>query len=392
VSAHERERLSAYLDDELPPAERAAVELHLAACAECRGRLSELAAVDEAAAGLPADAPDGYFDGFARRVRERLEQRPAAHTKPAAGVRVGRRLPSWTWAVAAALLLAVVTPLTWRERNAERRTERTNTPGAAGAPTPARELAANTALEAAPASSLETRLDAREGRAAAPAAVPTPRIQAAARSDAPRRQAENVSPGVAAPAAPVPAPVPVDAPAPAAMATPAQGAGPAKRAAPQLALEEKAEAADAAAPAMAASAMAAAPGREAGGGQATDAVAGGREAAALGRAKAAAPASVEPEASPSVEFRRLASESAVRVEQWRSLRERWRLFAAGHSDDARADEARVRVIACGLEAVRTGGGEADRATLARDADAYFARTDARQRARVRALVEAAASR
>ena len=121
-------------------------------------------------------------------------------------------------------------------------------------------------------------------------------------------------------------------------------------------------------------------------------MAAGRQAVGLGRAKVAAPASVEPEASPSVEFRRLASESAVRVEEWRALRERWRLFAAGHPDDARADEARVRVIACGLEAVRAGGGDADRATLARDADAYLARADARQRTRVRALLEAAASR
>ena len=61
-------------------------------------------------------------------------------------------------------------------------------------------------------------------------------------------------------------------------------------------------------------------------------------------------------------------------------------------DDARADEARVRVIACGLEAVRAGGGETDRTTLARDADAYLARADARQRTRARALLDAAASR
>ena len=36
------DRLSEYLDDELPPGERAALEGHLAQCAECSATLADL--------------------------------------------------------------------------------------------------------------------------------------------------------------------------------------------------------------------------------------------------------------------------------------------------------------------------------------------------------------
>ena len=68
MSGHERERLSAYLDGELAAAELAEVSAHLAACPECAAFLADLAAVDAEAAGLPADAPDGYFERFPSRV------------------------------------------------------------------------------------------------------------------------------------------------------------------------------------------------------------------------------------------------------------------------------------------------------------------------------------
>jgi len=105
VSGHERERLSAYLDGELPPVERAEVTAHLAACPDCAAVLADLAAVDAGAARLPAEAPEGYFDRFPARVVARLEVAPKGRGRP-------WRPPVWTWAAAAALLLAVVTPLT----------------------------------------------------------------------------------------------------------------------------------------------------------------------------------------------------------------------------------------------------------------------------------------
>ncbi len=110
MSGHERERLSAYLDDELVPEERASVEAHLASCAECVDWLGELAAVDSRLAARAVDAPEGYFDAFPRRVRARIGASARSRSGP-----LLRRLPVWTWSLAAALLLAVLTPAVLRE-------------------------------------------------------------------------------------------------------------------------------------------------------------------------------------------------------------------------------------------------------------------------------------
>jgi anti-sigma factor RsiW len=107
MSAHpSAEQLSAFLDQELPDGVRLSIEEHLGACDACAGHLAELASVDEAARSLPFQEPVGYFDDFASRVRGRLTVRPR------------RTLPVWSWAAAAAVLLAVVTPLALRERSA----------------------------------------------------------------------------------------------------------------------------------------------------------------------------------------------------------------------------------------------------------------------------------
>ena len=57
MSDHYIDQLSDYLDDELAPAERAAVEAHLASCHECSGTLEELRGVVARAAALPARPP-----------------------------------------------------------------------------------------------------------------------------------------------------------------------------------------------------------------------------------------------------------------------------------------------------------------------------------------------
>jgi anti-sigma factor RsiW len=57
----ERERLSAYLDGELPPAEREAARAHLAACPSCAAALKELSAPDAALRALPAVEPPPFF-------------------------------------------------------------------------------------------------------------------------------------------------------------------------------------------------------------------------------------------------------------------------------------------------------------------------------------------
>ena len=75
------DRLSEYLDDDaapaaeqLTPAERAAIETHLAACAECRTTLAELRAVARLARNLPDTPPlADLWPG----VSARLDPRPS---------------------------------------------------------------------------------------------------------------------------------------------------------------------------------------------------------------------------------------------------------------------------------------------------------------------------
>jgi hypothetical protein len=102
------EQLSAFLDQELPDAVRLSDRGAPGACDACAAHLAELASVDEAVRALPLEEPAGYFDDFASRVRGRIAARPTR-----------RAVPVWTWAAAAAVLLAVVTPLAWRERAAQ---------------------------------------------------------------------------------------------------------------------------------------------------------------------------------------------------------------------------------------------------------------------------------
>lgn len=83
--------LEAVEADPLEPGAEA--EAHLKICAACsEARILLLAQEDEA---LPL-APAGYFEALSARITRKL---PAARTQ--------RRLPAWTWAAAAAVLMAV---------------------------------------------------------------------------------------------------------------------------------------------------------------------------------------------------------------------------------------------------------------------------------------------
>src|SRR5258706_16013360 len=57
MNEHPRLQLSAYLDEALSPAERAAVATHLDGCPSCRARLADLRATSRLVAALPALAP-----------------------------------------------------------------------------------------------------------------------------------------------------------------------------------------------------------------------------------------------------------------------------------------------------------------------------------------------
>jgi hypothetical protein len=75
------------------------------------------------------------------------------------------------------------------------------------------------------------------------------------------------------------------------------------------------------------------------------------------------------------------------AEAWRERREAWRLFIRDHPGSPRLDEARVRVIEAGIEAWRAAGEGEDLARAREDAEAYLARADARQKERVRRVLE-----
>jgi hypothetical protein len=57
VTRHCAEQLSAYLDDDVPPAERSAIEAHLAGCGECAAVLEGLRGVVAQAEALPGEVP-----------------------------------------------------------------------------------------------------------------------------------------------------------------------------------------------------------------------------------------------------------------------------------------------------------------------------------------------
>jgi len=402
VSEHEHERLSAYLDGELPPEEMSAVAGHVAACAECAARLAEFAAVDEAAAALAANAPSGYFEALPRRMRGRLEPRRSG----------ARGVPAWTWAVAAALLLAVVTPLTFSRR-----------PRLAPAPEAVKERTAGAPLATAPPATPEA-----PAADAAPAAPPAPARPSSARPAAPAAEANAVKlqdalpPPAAAPAPAVSAsgaaanaaappvteelrkreegfaPAPADAerkqPEPQARrdkgvpAVGAAGAGAFSRVEPQSAPKRDAsEAVDEDSadkqtrqPTAAREQQAVAP--------AEAPAAGGRIAESL-QVDGLASRSVydEKDAAADQEWRRLVASKPQSVEESRRLREELRRFVDSAPDGPHADAARRRMIEAGYATWRSGGDAADEAVFRRDAAAYLKRgEDAKDKPRVRELL------
>jgi len=360
MSGHEHERLSAYLDDALPPGERAQVAAHLDACAECAARLAELAAVDGAVASLPYETPQGYFEAFPARVRARLEPRAPA-----------RRLPVWTWAAAAALLLAVVTPLTLLRRSDD------------GSSNPARETPAAAATELAKSQGppeaqapeqvpIEPKAETQAQRPVTALASPVPKKRASAFASAPteadaREAGEPAAPAMAQLAAPAPAAREEEVaalPDAAAMseAVASETRNQAKASGDRMAPERPR---DAATPA------------------ATD-------EARLARGRFAGPAAGAV-ASPKLvtaeaEWRRLDAARPRTPAEWRRLREEWRRFVARDPGGPQADEGRVRTIEAGRETWRASSDPADEALFRKDAADYLDRDDDAQKERVRALL------
>ncbi len=99
------DQLSDYLDDELDPRERAAVDAHLAGCSECRRALGQLRMVVDQASQLPATPPaTDLWEGIVTRIG-------VPHTAPVLPfVRAPRRTFSFTLPqlVAAGIALVVI--------------------------------------------------------------------------------------------------------------------------------------------------------------------------------------------------------------------------------------------------------------------------------------------
>jgi hypothetical protein len=358
VSLHERERLSAYLDGELTTGERALVDAHLAVCAECAAVLADLAAADRAAAALPAEAPDRYFDRFPARVLERIGARKTEAR--------ARRLPVWTWAAAAALLLAAVTPLTIRRLpRAPAQRPVATTPAvplahesAAPVPEPVLAASASPPAQARPTAGRLGESPSRpaSGPSARPSAVPLARSELA--SDEAR--AEGMFAREVAAEAPAP-------PSGAAVATMAD--------VDAVVLQTPGAAKATAAPETR--------GKGALGGvrpQVAEATVG------AGRRQEEARVVVGDAVDPERAFRRLDATRPGSADEWRRLRDDWAAFVAAHPDEPRADEARVRAIEAGREAWLSGGDPDDEAAWRSGARAYLERADARQVERVRGLL------
>jgi len=97
------DKLSEYLDDELSPRERQAVESHLCGCAECAAVLDDLTRVVERAQRLDRRPPRAdLWDGIAARIE----------TRGAAPRRVSFTLPQL--AAAAVVLIAASAGIAWQ--------------------------------------------------------------------------------------------------------------------------------------------------------------------------------------------------------------------------------------------------------------------------------------
>jgi len=376
VTGHVVDRLSAYLDNELDGLERGRVDKHLGDCAACARHLEELLTVDEAARRLElSEPPEGYFETLPGRLRERLrvEARPRRRYV----------LPAWTWAAAAAVLVAVIAPVLLVPSLLRARI--------APPPTTAPEVvapaepgtAADRVAEQARAKDKAEGGAAGVGEAFARAAPTATSVPPAAAGPAPPGQLAP-APAAGEPARAAAAPSEIETSRPAAL-----GAGVA--AAPAAVAERRADTADLERTRLTAHVTSTetkpqtleekAISSEPAEGRPAAAPAPRKTAEAVHKSGGALPG-----ASETAAFDALLGRSTGTAAEARALREAWREFAAAHPDSRRADEARVRVVETGLLAFQLGGDPADRERARADAGSYLVRPDAAQADRVRGLL------
>jgi anti-sigma factor RsiW len=376
VNVHVSDRLSAYLDGELSVVDAEEVRQHLASCDACSGELVELVTVDRAVRELPVTAPEGYFDDFATRARTRIESSGRA--------RGGSGLPRWTWALAAALLLAVILPrMPWH---------RAASPAQPAAEAPVASLPADKDAR------LETDSFAQARPTVGPATSPPPPASTREVRDEQealrrRHQAARLDEKPPASVADEPQADALASPGKAReqyAEAPPEGAGfstaPARVAPTQRPAPPPPASAPAAVPYTGAAAAKAAEAKT----EKLNAEVGLLDEAVSKEGAAAE----EPRAKRQLEQKRestvgsLDSSVARSLSERRALREASRKFANAHPEDPRADLARVRVVTLGAEIARETAKPEDLVQLRADAAAYLARADARQRDKVEALLAA----
>lgn len=99
------DQLSAYLDGELPPAERTALEAHLDGCAECRAILDDLRAIVAAAPAYEGTLPDR---DLWPAIQSGIDARREVAFTPRASMPAGRRLFTLRELIAASVACAAV--------------------------------------------------------------------------------------------------------------------------------------------------------------------------------------------------------------------------------------------------------------------------------------------
>ncbi len=172
----EREQLSAYLDDQLDPAERAALEIHLSDCPACQAELADLRALRSMLRAMAAPALPRSFllpeDGpVPVPLAARRRQSPASMRSQGRGSRAAEWVGALVATLGLALLLASAiaghgtTPASTTSAPLASGVEQTNA-GSAGTTTPAFDQSHTPALGASS--------DATSTAAGTNGATPTP--------------------------------------------------------------------------------------------------------------------------------------------------------------------------------------------------------------------------
>lgn len=108
MTEHWIDRLSDYIDDDMAPSERAALEAHLDECAACSSTLADLRDVVDQAASLENRPPErDLWPAIAARLEERGPVVVPLETRRSARSRYRLSLPQLAAAVLAALLIGV---------------------------------------------------------------------------------------------------------------------------------------------------------------------------------------------------------------------------------------------------------------------------------------------